>query len=106
MGGCMQPRSPDDAFRHEIAPQQRKRMTEAKSDAYEEQGDQWAVLRHEVEVEDMKQQGRREKEGRGQQNIEEDTIFPKPSITKFEEDQHHANIVVAGVGGVGLNAVN
>src|SRR5713226_10454252 len=106
MGGCMQPRSPDDAFRHEIAPQQRKRMTEAKSDAYEEQGDQWAVLRHEVEVEDMKQQGRRAKVGREQRNTEEDTIFPQPSIHRLEEEQHHVDIVVAGVGGGGMNAVN
>src|SRR6266699_1256445 len=106
MGGCMQPRSPDDAFRHEIAPQQRKRMAEATSDAYEEQGDQWAVLRHEVEVEDMKQQGRRAKVGREQRNTEEDTIFPQPSIHRLEEEQHHVDIVVAGVGGGGMNAVN
>src|SRR6266568_4201985 len=106
MGGCMQPRSPDDAFRHEIAPQQRKRMAEATSDAYEEQGDQWAVLRHEVEVEDMKQQGRRAKVGREQRNTEEDTIFPQPSIHRLEEEQHHVDIVVAGIGGGGMNAVN
>src|SRR6266700_717419 len=106
MGGCMQPRSPDDAFRHEIAPQQRNRMAEATSDAYEEQGDQWAVLRHEVEVEDMKQQGRRAKVGREQRNTEEDTIFPQPSIHRLEEEQHHVDIVVAGVGGGGMNAVN
>ena len=102
----MQPRSPDDAFRQEIAPQQRKRIAEAKSDAYDELGDQWAVLRHEVEVEDMKQQGRRAKVGREQRNTEEDTIFPQPSIHRLEEEQHHVDIVVAGVGGGGMNAVN
>src|SRR2546421_6603981 len=106
MGGCMQPGSPDDAFRHGIAPQQRKRMAEAKSDAFEEQEDQWAVLRHEVEVEDMKQRDERARVGREKRDTEEDTIFPKPSIHRLEEERHHVDIVVVGVGGGGMNAVN
>src|SRR5215831_5382616 len=105
-GGCMKPGSPDDAFRHEIAPQQRKRMAEAKSDAFAEQEDQWAVLRHEVEVEDMKQQNERARVGHERRDTEEDTIFPQPSIHRLEEGQHHADIVVVGVGGGGMNAVN
>jgi cell division protein FtsZ len=106
MGGCMQPKSPDDAFRHEIAPQQRKRMAEAKSDAFEEQEDQWAVLRHEVEVEDMKQQDERARVGRERRDTEEDAIFPQSSIHMLEEERHHADIVVVGIGGGGMNAVN
>jgi cell division protein FtsZ len=81
-------------------------MAEAKSDAYEEQEDQWAVLRHEVEVEDMKQKDERAKVGREQRDTEEDTIFPQPSIHRLEEERHHVDIVVAGVGGGGMNAVN
>src|SRR6266566_3675254 len=104
MGGCMQPGSPDDAFRHEIAPQQRKRMAEAKSDAFEEQEDQWAVLRHEVEVEDMKQQDERARVGRERRDTEEDTIFAQSSM--LEEERHHADIAVVGIGGGGMNAVN
>src|SRR5215469_2839416 len=106
MGGCMQPGSPDDAFRQEIAPQPRKRMAKAKSDAFEEQEDQWAVLRHEVEVEDMKQKDERARVGRQQRDTREDTIFPKPSIHSLEEERHHVDIVVVGVGGGGMNAVN
>ena len=127
--------SPDDAYKHEIAPHQRR---EAKSDVYDEQEDQWAVLRHEVEVEDMKQDksGGRDHllpvpqtgqplntpwaadrgagnlpshtpvPGRGQRNTEEDGISPQSSVYALQQNQHHVDIVVAGVGGGGMNAVN
>src|SRR5215472_7313376 len=135
MGICMPSMSPDDAYKHEIAPHQRR---EAKSDVYDEQEDQWAVLRHEVEVEDMKQDksGGRDHllpvpqtgqplntpwaadrgagnlpshtpvPGRGQRNTEEDGISPQSSVYALQQNQHHVDIVVAGVGGGGMNAVN
>jgi len=81
-------------------------MAEVKSDAFEEQADQWAVLRHEVEVEDMKHQDERARVGRERRDTEEDSIFPQPSIHRLEEGQHHADIVVVGIGGGGMNAVN
>lgn len=68
--------------------------------------DQWAVLRHEVEEEDMRQKGERAKVGRERRDTEEDTVFPQSSIHALEEARPHVDIVVVGVGGGGMNAVN
>ena len=68
--------------------------------------DQWAVLRHEVEVEDMKQDHEAVWVGHGQRDTEEDAISPQSPFQALEEAQHHVDIVVAGVGGGGMNAVN
>jgi len=68
--------------------------------------DQWAVLRHEVEVEDMRQKGEKAKVGRERRDTEEDTIFPRSSMHALEEARPHVDIVVAGIGGGGMNAVN
>jgi cell division protein FtsZ len=99
MGVCMLPMSPDDANKREIAPHQR-------SDVFDQQEDQWAVLRHEVEVEDMKQKHEQIRLGRGQRDTEEDAISPQSSVYLQQQTQHHVDIVVAGVGGGGMNAVN
>ena len=103
MGVCMLPMSPDDANRREIAPHQRH---EAKSNVFDQQEDQWAVLRHEVEVEDMKQKHEQIRLGRGQRDTEEDVITPQSPVYPQQQTQHHVDIVVAGVGGGGMNAVN
>src|SRR5271167_725159 len=103
MGVCMLPKSPDDANKREIAPHQRH---EAKSDVFDQQEDQWAVLRHEVEMEDMKQKHEQIRLGRGQRDTEEDAITPQSSVYLQQQTQHHVDIVVAGVGGGGMNAVN
>jgi cell division protein FtsZ len=68
--------------------------------------DQWAVLRHEVEEEDMRQKGERAKPGRERRDTEEDTVFPQSSIHALEEARPNVDIVVVGVGGGGMNAVN
>ncbi len=62
--------------------------------------DQWAVLRHEVE--DVKQDW----PGRGQRDTEEEVISRQAPVHVVQEPQHHLDIVVAGVGGGGMNAVN
>ena len=49
----MQSASHDGTLRPEVSPQQWVQRTVARPDVYAEQEDQWAVLRHEVEVEDM-----------------------------------------------------
>lgn len=83
-------------------------MARPKPDVYAEQDDQWAVLRHEVEVEDMRWQ-----EQRGETNWEwerrdtdEDAISSQISYQGFEEAESQVDIVVVGVGGAGMNAVN
>jgi cell division protein FtsZ len=75
---------------------------------YAEQDDQWAVLRHEVEVEDMRWQ---EKRGGTdweweQRDTDEDAISTQMSYQEFEEAESQVDIVVVGVGGAGMNAVN
>jgi cell division protein FtsZ len=66
--------------------------------------DQWAVLRQEVEGENMKH--KRAWADYGQQHSEEDGASPQSSLYALEQAQHHVDIVVAGVGGGGMNAVN
>lgn len=68
--------------------------------------DQWAVLRHEVEVEDMKQEHEQVWLGRGLRDTEEDAISPQSYVYVQQQTQLHVDIVVAGVGGGGMNAVN
>src|SRR6266568_3399746 len=97
----MQLMSHDDAYRREMAPQEW-----AEPDVYEEQDDQWAVLRHEVEVEDMKRQDERVRSSWEQRDTEEDSIASQSSLDELQQAQHHVDIVVAGIGGGGMNAVN
>src|SRR5713226_9837960 len=109
MGVRMQSMSHDNAFKREKAPKPDAwaGKSEAKPDVYEEQEDQWAVLRHEVEVEDMKRQDERVRSSWEQRDTEEDAIS-SPSLADevLEQAQHHVDIVVVGVGGGGMNAVN
>lgn len=100
----MQSMSGDNAFQHEMTPQRRAGKPVSRPDAYEEQEDQWAVLRHEVEVEDMQRQSEPAAPGWDQRNTEDDnnpSPFAVPELTT-----HHVDIVVVGVGGGGMNAVN
>jgi cell division protein FtsZ len=104
----MQSKYHDDANRREPTPKQWPGMARPKPDMYAEQNDQWAVLRHEVEVEDMRWQEKRggtdwEYERR---DTDEDTISTQMSYQEFEEAESQVDIVVVGVGGAGMNAVN
>ena len=83
-------------------------MARPKPDVYAEQDDQWAVLRHEVEVEDMRWQ---EKRGGSdweweQRDTDEDAVSSQMSYSELEEAESQVDIVVVGVGGAGMNAVN
>lgn len=106
----MQSMSHDDANKREKAPDVWAGKPLAKPDVYEEQEDQWAVLRHEVEVEDMTR--RDSQDGRDgpdweQRNTEDDANSSQsPFDLQDQLNQHHVDIVVAGVGGGGMNAVN
>src|SRR5689334_19944091 len=116
MGVRLHSMSHDDAHMHKDAPKQSPGMArphdpvEPTAEAYQELEEQWAVLRHEVEVEDMKQQDDRVRANWEQQAIDRDTgeevISPQTFFNALEPPQHHVDIVVAGVGGAGMNAVN
>jgi cell division protein FtsZ len=103
----MQSMSNEDAYKREIVPGQRAGKSDAQPDVYEEQQeDQWAVLRHEVEVDDMTRQDERVRSGWGQRDTEDDAIPSQTTLNDLEEAGQHVNIIVAGVGGGGMNAVN
>lgn len=106
MGGRMQSKFHDDANKREQTPKQWSGMARPKPDVYAEQDDQWAVLRHEVE--DMRWQ---EKQGGSdwewdQRDTDEDAVSSQMSYSELEEAESQVDIVVVGVGGAGMNAVN
>ncbi|MDQ2903433.1 MAG: cell division protein FtsZ [Chloroflexota bacterium] len=103
----MQPMSHDEAHKHERTQGQWAGMAHETPEEYEEQAHQWAILRHEVEVEDMKQQDEREHSGWEPRDTEEDAISPQaPFESPEDEEEQHVDIVVVGVGGGGMNAIN
>jgi cell division protein FtsZ len=115
MGVRMHSMSHDDAHMRKDAPNQSAGMAKPAKhtpEAYQGFEDQWAVLRHEVEEEDTKQQeeqvrANREREQRSTvRDTDEEAISPQTPFTTLESAQHTVDIVVAGVGGAGMNAVN
>ncbi len=104
----MQSKFHENANQREQTPEQWSGMARPKPDVYAEQDDQWAVLRHEVEVEDMRWQ---EKRGGSdweweQRDTDEDAVSSQMSYSELEEAESQVDIVVVGVGGAGMNAVN
>jgi len=102
----MQSMSHDNASKREMVPKKWAGKTEGSPDMYEEHEDQWAVLRHEVEAEDVKRQDERNRHSWNQRDTEEDAKPIQSPLDAIEQAQHHVDIVVAGVGGGGMNAVN
>src|SRR5438552_42237 len=98
LGVRMQSMSHDNPFQREMTPQPWAEQPGARPDVWAEQEDQWAVLRHEVEVEDMQPV----RSSWNQRNTEED----ESPFAVLEQAQHHVDIVVVGVGGGGMYAVN
>ena len=108
MGGRMQSKFHEDANKREQSPRQWSGMARPKPDVYAEQNDQWAVLRHEVEGEDMRwQEGQRGADWeRDQRDTGDDAMPEQMSYDEFEDAESQVDIVVVGVGGAGMNAVN
>ncbi len=76
---------------------------------YEKQADQWALLRHEIEGEETQRQEERARGAWDQRDTEDDTekhAVPDPLLDELNEAQHHVDIVVVGVGGGGMNAID
>jgi len=73
--------------------------------------DQWAVLPQEAEEEHLNRLKEPVQPGRTQRDTEDDNMAPvsqTPYQSQFVEEQtpNHVDIVVAGIGGAGMNAVN
>jgi len=119
----MQSMSHDNAFQHEHTPQQwasnighagnagKAGKADAQPDVYEEQEDQWAVLRHEVEVDQMQGQNEQVRSGwdqedqRDQRDTGDDTVASPSALDAVTQATQQVDIVVAGVGGGGMNAI-
>jgi cell division protein FtsZ len=99
------PSGSHDAYKRDMVSEPWFEPARVTPDVYEEQEDQWAILRHEVEGEDM-QRLERVRLGREQRDTEEDTISSQSSFDALRQATHTADIVVAGVGGGGMNAIN
>ncbi|HLX56391.1 MAG TPA: cell division protein FtsZ [Ktedonobacteraceae bacterium] len=108
-GGNMQPKFEHDANKRPSRSQVGPGMAQNSSNFQQEQADQWAVLRHEVEDENVM----RNDEGAGsarsdwdQRDTEDDSPAAQNPYDSHEQAPNHVDIVVAGVGGGGMNAVN
>ena len=106
----MQQPMSNDAYKQDTTPEQWVEKTKARPDEYEEQADQWAILRHEVEGEEIRTEEERARTVWDQRDTADDAarnVSLSPSvIDELTEAQHHVDIVVAGVGGGGMNAIN
>lgn len=108
MGVRMQQPMSHDAYKRDTTQEQWVEKAGNRPDTYE-QSDQWAILRHEVEEGNIPLPEEHSGTVWEQRNTEEDT--QKNSALLSEQDalmeaQHHVDIVVVGVGGGGMNAIN
>jgi cell division protein FtsZ len=98
----VQSKSHKDANKRE--PTSTSGMAQARPERYTKQEDQWAVLQHEVEQEDVHRQA--EGPGGDQRDTEDDANTLQESIQPIEQAPNHVDIVVVGVGGGGMNAID
>src|SRR5438045_1146223 len=100
----MQPMS-HNAYKREIASEQWTEQARIRPDVYEESEDQWAILRHEVEEVDMQRRVEQEQSGWNRHDTDEEAISSQATSDTLAAT-HVVDIVVAGVGGGGMNAIN
>ncbi len=99
-GGRVQSKPHEDANKRELT------STSARPEIYTGQEDQWVVLRHEVEQEDTQRQPGQGRSGGDQRDTRDDANTLWESFQSLEQPQNQVDIVVAGVGGGGMNAIN
>jgi cell division protein FtsZ len=103
MGVRMQPMS-YDSYKRDTVPEPWVEKAPSREIMYEEHEDQWAVLRHEVEEEEMQRPNEQTGTDWEQRDTEESRIAaPVPFDVPA---QNAVDIVVVGVGGGGMNAVS
>lgn len=103
-GVCMQPMS-QNAYKRENPSDQWMEQARIRPDVYEGQEDQWAILRHEVEEGDIQHRVEDHRSDWSQRDTDEETISSQATADMLAAT-HHVDIVVAGVGGGGMNAIN
>src|SRR6266567_5026901 len=103
MGVRMQPMS-YDSYKRATVPEHWVEKAPSRENMYEEHEDQWAVLRHEVEEEEMQRPNEQTGTDWEQRDTEESHIA---ALVPFDVPAQNAvDIVVVGVGGGGMNAVS
>ncbi|MBE3560120.1 MAG: cell division protein FtsZ [Ktedonobacteraceae bacterium] len=101
----MQPLS-HDAYKRDGASQIWAGNAEARPEVDAEQEDQWAILRQEVEEEGMQRMEEPARSDWDRRDTDEERISSLSSLDELVQATHNVDIVVAGVGGGGMNAVN
>jgi len=81
-------------------------MAQARPEIYTGQEDQWVVLRNEVEREDTQRQPGQGRPGREQRDTRDDANTRWETFESLEQSQNEVDIVVVGVGGGGMNAID
>src|SRR5215468_3557557 len=102
MGWSMQPMS-HDAHKRDTTSEQWVEKAKIRPDVYNEPGDQWAVLRHEMEAEEAPYHGDRSRANWDQRNTEEEEAAAQILDEALSRAQPQVDIVVVGVGGGGMN---
>ncbi len=110
----MQSNSHEDANKREQTPQSVSGMSHQSGfEMDQSQIDQWAILQHEAEEEYINRRKEPVQPGWNQRDTEDDdrdraSTSQTPDQSQFVEEQtpNHVDIVVAGIGGAGMNAVN
>ncbi|GHO83260.1 cell division protein FtsZ [Dictyobacter formicarum] len=102
----MQPMS-DDAYKRNMASEARRDKARQTPDVYEGQENQWAILRHEV-AEGVPGEADPAQANWNQRYTDGDSLSPQSpfDFEAPEEAPHNVDIVVVGVGGGGMNAIN
>jgi cell division protein FtsZ len=102
----MQPMS-NDAYKRNMASEQWMKKARNTPDVDEEQEDQWALLRHEIENEEIPQ-AELQQPGWDQRYTDGDPISSQSpfDLESLAQAPHNVDIVVVGVGGGGMNAIN
>src|SRR5216684_1824599 len=116
MGCRVQSKSHEDANKRE--PNSTPGMAQARPEINTGQEDQWVVLRNEVEQEDTQRQpgqgrsgGEQRQPGQGrpggeQRDTRDDANTRWETFESLEQSQNEVDIVVVGVGGGGMNAID
>lgn len=81
-------------------------MAQARPEIDTRQEDQWVVLRNEVEQEDTQRQPGQGRPGGEQRDTRDDANTRWETFQSLEQSQNQVDIVVVGVGGGGMNAID
>jgi cell division protein FtsZ len=95
-----------DAYKRDHAPEPWEEEGEALQEEPKEQEDQWAILRHEAEKEHTQWQEGTTQSGWNHRDTDDTPAASPSSYDPYVEALRDVDIVVAGVGGGGMNAIN